>query len=130
MHPVTTSYYLATTPQENRRCREFLAANGEHPGLNYPTVYAERGGQMVGVLSSHHRQQCLAAGPLLVITKHPAIVGMRLLEAYESVLAHAGITSYLFTIEKSLPHWRRAVESFGLQPLRETNHVWVYRKEL
>jgi hypothetical protein len=131
MHPTRTQYFLAQVGAETQHLRAFLKAQGEPVAkLAFPTVYALRDDQVVGVLGSHYHQGCLAAGPLVVATKRPAIVGLRLLEAYEAVLKRGGVRSYLFTIKKTLPAWKAAVEDIGLTPLRETPHVWVYRKEV
>lgn len=131
MHPARTNYYLVTTQQESRRCRAFLAAQGEHTRrIQYPTVYAEREQAVVGVLGSHYRQGCLAAGPLIVATRRPIFVGLRLLEAYEDLLKRSGVRTYMFAVEKTQPHWKAALDAFGLGPLRETDDVWLYRKEV
>ena len=133
MYPATTSYRLCVTPGDYRACHQLQRDEGPDDWpLSYPTVYALRDGIVVGFCSSHIQNGVLYAGPLLVHTglSRLIFVGIRLVEAFETVLRRSGVTQYFFKIDKINDRWQAAISRLGAFPARETEDCWVYRRDL
>lgn len=130
MRPHRTQVFVCTSPADYKRCHTFLTSQEADQPLQYPTVFAEREGEVVGLLTSSTKKQALCAGPLVIGTKKPAFVAIRLLEAYEKVLALAGVQRYLFCIDKTNAKWNTVVQQCGLTPYHETDTAWWYSKKV
>ena len=134
MHPSQTLYRLATTPADYRRCHVLLRSQGATHRLAFPTVLAERGGTLLGFLSTNPNDRAIVAGPLVLMTNghNLGIVAMRLIEAYERILTLAGVASYHFAIPRgdAFEPWRNIVNRVGIMPYAETETHWWYKREL
>lgn len=121
-----THYRLATCPVDYRKCRALMP---EPVPLSFPTVMAERNGQVVGFLATQPKKDAVVAGPLWLRERAP-FVTLRLLEAYDNVMRAAGIAAYHFHIEGANPTWRSQVERLGFEPWHgDETGVW-YRRTL
>ena len=91
-----TEYMLATSAQDYRRCKEFLAANGmEDVKLSFPTVYAKRYLSIVGVLGTLPRDDMILAGPLMIsVDGNAGFIALNLKLVYESLLRKVGVKLY------------------------------------
>jgi hypothetical protein len=90
-----------------------------------------RAGHLLGFLATTPSTKAVIAGPLVVAPglPRPAIVMMRLIEAYEVILAKAGIRAYLFHVETGNPGWRTIVEEAGHEPFStDATGAWYQRK--
>lgn len=132
MRPRETSYRLAYSPRDYQKCHRLLVDLGQpEPQLSWPTVMAFRGIQVVGCLSTQPSKQAIIAGPLAISTPRPIITAMRLIDAYEGILRHAGVTMYEFAIELDKnPQWLQVVSKFGVIPYYHDARVVWFRREL
>lgn len=131
MRPSSTIYRLVHGQRDLRACRAMARAQGINRTLGWPSVCADRNGQILGFLATTPSRKAVIAGPLVVTPglQRPLIVVMRLIEAYEVVLRKAGVTSYLFHVETANPFWRRIVEEVGHTPFSEdATGAWYQRK--
>lgn len=97
--------------------------------LSFPTVLAERAGEAVGFFSTHGDKRAVIAGPIVVTDKRKGFVTLRLAEAYENVLRHAGVREYLIYVKPGEARWIETLEAIGF--VRWTEHdgfLWFKRK--
>jgi len=96
MRPTSTRYRLATEADDDALN---ALPKGEVP-RRFPTVVAERDGEIVGYLATHDRPDMILAGPLEVTLPADAnrgVMAMRLIQAYEFVLGQVeGVRSYFY----------------------------------
>src|SRR5262245_15791229 len=125
MKPRDTTYRLVTRPQEYQRCHQFLKDQGyDEPRLTYPSIMAQRGEELIGVLATQPRSDAIVAGPVAV-SKGGLITAIRLFEAYERLLWHSGVRSYYFGVEKANTSWIEQLNRFGLIACQVTDEaVW------
>lgn len=134
MHPEEISYRLVTTPSETTLAHEFLLSLGEDvPRLGFPTVLAWEGDEIVGLFSTLPRKDMIIAGPLAFKSHegNQLVRLIRLVEAYESVLRHAGVTQYLFFVPDKHARWKEFIErTLDTEPIQvETDRTW-YKRDL
>ena len=98
----------------------------------FPTVVAERDGEIIGCLATQEEPSCVVAGPLVVKDgRLKAICGIRLAEAYENVLRAAGVTTYYFCIDREHEAWIKSALRMGTFTLYgDEGHQLVFRREL
>jgi len=125
MRPRKTKYRLA----QRGDYRKAHKLTGWKARMSWPTVVAERDGELIGVIGTHARRDAVVAG--FLYAPHP-IVALRLIEAYERVLRLAGVREYWFSLAKDAPErWRRVVEENPdlVEPRGERDGVsWFKRK--
>jgi hypothetical protein len=132
MKPVKTLYRVADNSGDYKKChallREFMPE--EERTFNWPTVVAERDGEIVGFLATYVVKGFIEAGPMVIAVEgHKSFVALRLVEAYENLLQLLGYKSYIFSIKKSNKKWVEAVERGGnLKPYSETEDYFWYQK--
>lgn len=117
--------------RDKRRCRKIADAQGITDPCSFPTVLAERDGQVLGFLATARSDKAVIAGPLVIApeARRPVIVMMRLIEAYEVVLKRAGVVSFYFHVAEANPMWRRLVEKMGHKAYhRDDAGQWYRRK--
>jgi hypothetical protein len=133
MKPVKTLYRIADNSGDYKKCHALLReiAPEEDRKFNWPTVVAERDGEIVGFLSTRTLHGRIEAGPMIIgVEGHKSFVALRLIEAYENLLNLLGYKGYIFSVRKSDPKWVKAVEhGADLKPYAETeDRFWYYKK--
>src|ERR671914_1764118 len=135
MLPRETHYRLAHSPRDYARCHALLRQHGPVVKLGWPTVLAERRGEVLGFVSTRPDQRVIVAGPLVVNgTPRPGIVVMRLADAYDRVMRKAGVTSYLFHVEPGNARWLEmlrdlgAASGFEVVAPAEDGGTWIRRR--
>lgn len=101
MHPINTHYRLADSPTDYKACRDLFADNhGADPTqpLRWPTVIAERDGEVIGFLATLPLEGRIMAGPLELKGGRNMITFLRLIEAYTNVMKTAGVTQFEFFV--------------------------------
>jgi len=91
-----TTYRLATQPDDYDTCRLFV------PGkFGFPTILAERDGELLGFLGTHPRDDAVVVGPIFVREdkRGTGFIALRLIESYEKVLHAAGVSEYLLSAD-------------------------------
>lgn len=124
-----TTYRLATSPADYKRCQAFMREHQPPVPLSFPTVMAERDGEMVGLLSTHTKHGAVVAGPL-VLRKGHGITMIRLIEAYDTVMWRAGVRSYHFHVSAGNAKWRSQIERAGLAAWREDEQGAWFKRSL
>lgn len=129
MIPTRTTYRLAKSPADYRRCR---ALQTTPDTLSFPTVMAERDGAVIGFLATQPRRDLLVAGPLVTTLtgQAAAILIMRLIDAYEAVLRQAGVTLYLFSVERTNTAWLAKVAALGATPYEQGDTLVWFKREV
>lgn len=131
MKPNSTIYRLARPGGEYNRIRSIVRREGFGVlHAMWPTVVAERGGRVVGVLATQRRDDMILAGPLAIEGSANPIMFIRLVEAYENVLRAARIRSYYFTVEKSNESQIARVKELGIQQVEDANNYLIFKREL
>ena len=133
MKPIKTLYRVADNSGDYKKCHALLReiAPEEDRAFNWPTVVAERDGEIIGFLSTRDLRGRLEAGPLIIgVEGHKSFVALRLIEAYENLLSLLGYKGYIFSVVKSNPKWVKSVEQgANLKPYAETeDRFWYYKK--
>lgn len=132
-----TTYELATTPQDFRKCHKLLNDGGvTFTKLQSPTIMALRGKDIIGVVSTFPYKDYIIVEPLYVdmeaVNGNPAFVVKNLITAYETVLMLAGVHSYRFSVLKENEGWMNVVlKSETAKPIYtdpETGEVWFERE--
>lgn len=130
MHPSKTIYRLAA-PEDTLACNALLEAQfGQSWPLGFPTIVAERDGEILGLLSTNTEcQWALMAGPLAL--KHPSfIIVLRLCEAYEVALQLMGVTRYCFFISAWNKKWIRQATEMGCKIIRSNDKNLFFERLL
>lgn len=132
MRPRDTVYRLATSPRDYARCHALMRAQGPDVGLTFPTVFAERGTQVVGLLGTRPSDKAVIAGPMVLSpdVSRANILAMRLGEAYEEVLRRAGVTVYHLHVASGQRAWADILARAGFEPWQnaEDGGTWYQRR--
>lgn len=131
MHPTNTIYRLVKK-HEYKICHKLIRDNKiPNCRLTYPTVVAERGDKIIGVLATMPDKLRIIAGPLVVdpSIKVRSFIALRLIEAYEMILRLSGVSFYFFNIFKTDDKWIKIVEKHS-KFLGEGKIFRAYRKEV
>lgn len=130
MYPAHTIYRLAVI-EDLPACNAILEAQfGQSWPLGFPTVVAERDGEILGLLSTNTEcNWALMAGPLAL--KRPSFITvMRLCEAYEVVLRKMGVTRYCFFISVWNNKWIRQATEIGCKVIRSNDKNLFFERLL
>lgn len=138
MRPRDTKYRLAASPRDYQKCRAlFIENHGAEPlrSFSFPTVVAERAGEIVGFLSTWDQKTALIAGPLEVKGGKNMFMFIRLIEAYENVLRAAGVKRFLFftrlgRADSFDPERVKEFSGFGVKFLRTEAGQAIFVKEI
>lgn len=101
MKPRNTTYRIAHSSKDYHACRELFAQNhGADPSVHFqwPTVVAERNGEVIGFLTTERSHGRIMAGPLEVKGGKNIFIFIRLIEAYTNVMRAAGISFFEFYV--------------------------------
>lgn len=95
-------YVMARTPNEFRKAHELMRAEGvEDTPLGFPTVLAFEGDVVVGLFSTVPKKDTIIAGPMVLKSDRPRkFTALRLMEAYDSIMRTAGVSTYTTFIER------------------------------
>lgn len=107
MQPSATIYRIATDDDEP----SLLVMPNGLVARRFPTVVAERDGEIIGYLGTHDRHDVILAGPMdicLESERAKGVIASRLIQAYETVLLLAGVDFYFYTVRNG--KWREATE--------------------
>jgi hypothetical protein len=98
----------------------------------FPTVVAERGGEIIGCLATQEESSAVVAGPLVVKDgRLKAIAAIRLAEAYENVLRLVGVNGYYFCIDIEHEGWVKSAMRMGTFKLHsDEGHQLVFWREI
>lgn len=128
-----TEYYLARTSQDYKACHDLVQEEGlEEHQLSFPTIMAIKDGELTGFLSTNISKKQIVAGPLVIKSgarRYWTLI--RLIERYENVMRHTGITEFIFSVDAKMSEaWLDKVyELFHFTPYTEHNgRLWFVRK--
>lgn len=132
MIPRDTLYRLAHSPRDYGACRALMLSQGQDATCSFPTVLAEREGKIVGFCATQPRKDAVVAGPMAVSKDlpRPGITIIRLGEAYENVLRHAGVKVYWFHVEPHMKEWADILRRVGFEPFAEDAEGIRFRRVL
>jgi hypothetical protein len=133
MRPRDTIYRLAHGQRDLRACQAIARARGiTDATMGWPTVVADRQGQLLGFLATTPSKKVVQAGPMVIApgVALPALIMMRLIEAYEVVLKRAGVTQWFFRVEYTNQGWDRMVKKCGHVAYHQDALGTIYRREV
>lgn len=132
MRPRDTIYRLAHGQKDLRACQAIARARGLDVTLGWPTVVADRRGEILGLLATRPSKKAVEAGPLVIATgvSLPALTMMRLIEAYEVVLKRAQVRFYFFKVDYTNAAWDRMVKKCGHQTYHQDGSGTIYRRAI
>ena len=127
LQKLRSSYRVAETSDYDE-CLKLLEEKGLACEILYPTVIEERGGKIVGVLSTKSRGEMFVAGSFCCSS---IFSGIKLGELYEKVLLDMGIKRYVFFIDKKDTKWINSIERFfGIKPFSSDEDSYWYLREV
>lgn len=129
MHPDSTLYRLSTPADEP----SLYAMPHGLVARRFPTIVAERDGEVIGYLGTHDDDAAIVAGPMdiaLESDRAKGIVALRLIQAYETVLIHAGVDHYFYAVAD--PKWAEATLRSPRTTLcaQSADGVFLFKREL
>ena len=133
MKPARTKIRLARPGGEWNRLYAMAKRAGGRPhkgDFGFPTVVAERDGEVIGFLSTWPSDKAVFAGPLVVDGGKNPFLFIRLVEGYENVLKAAGVKVYLHHIDKEREEHVGMMERLGFSRYREVDTGWLMKREL
>ncbi len=96
--------------------------------IGWPSIVAERDGEIIGWLITQERDDAVSAGPISANSAHTA---KNLIQAYENLLKALGIIQYLFCINKKNKKWLKLVKKLGIyEPYDEGSDTVSFRRRL
>lgn len=131
-----TLYRLATSPRDYARCHAMLREQtGSDTPLQFPTVMAFEGEELVGFLGTHPSEHAIVAGPLVMMPgKRSIFRWRRYVEAYENVLMAAGVHIYLTSVSEKDEDYLKVLDQIvaagGGRIYARTNGEVVYLRDL
>lgn len=131
MIPRDTVYRLARPGGEYNALYAMARREGMDGGkMAWPTVVAERGGKVVGFLSTHPRDDAIVAGPAVIAGGRNMLMLLRLWQAYDELMRAAGVRFYFFGVDKgNLQHIAR-VKSLNVPSIGEDEEQVWFKREL
>lgn len=133
MRPARTTIRLARPGGEWNRLYALARRAGGRPhkgDFQFPTVVAERGGEVIGFVSTKVFNDGIIAGPLVIEGGKNPFLFIRLAEGYENVMRAAGVKAYLHEIDKERPEHVGFMERLGFTRWGETPKSVVMKREL
>lgn len=131
---MSTMYRLASSSADYKKAHAFLSEEDAKPKrLSFPTILAEREGELVGVLGTWPSDQAVVAGPIAVRPLNggnPSFLLLHLAEAYENILRAAGVKFYLTSSRSDNTTFLTTLEEIGFERYAEENDVVWLRREL
>jgi hypothetical protein len=133
MRPSKTKIRLAKSGGEWNRIYAMAKRAGGRPhkgDFGFPTVVAERDGEIIGFVSTWPTDEAIVAGPLVIEGGRNPFLFLRLAEGYENVLRAAGVKCYLHHIDKENEKHVDFMERLGFTRWREVETGWLMKREL
>ena len=128
-----TDFRLARTSGDYRKCHQLVRnLNVDNKTFSFPTILAERDGELIGLMGTIPVNGAIVAGPLVVkVDGNPGPVMIRLVEAYDNLLRGIGVKCYLFFLFPKDKRQREMVErALDTPPLKvENGKIW-YRRDV
>lgn len=126
-----TIYRLARPGGEYNTLYKLMEREGlARSKLGWPTVVAERDGEIIGFLSTHTDGDLILAGPLVIRGGRNPFTFVRLAEAYENMLRLASIRLYFFNVEKSNSAQVERVKALGFPICGESETHIMFKRTL
>lgn len=116
--------------KDYRAAHQFIASEGfARSTLGFPTIVAEREGELIGLLGTVIKDNMILAGPLVIKSDRPrSFTLVRLVEAYEAAMRHIGVKSYIFGSDN--PKLLEHLTELGLKPYAVENGVSFFVRKL
>jgi len=95
--------------------------------MAWPAIIAENDeGEVKGIMATEDREDAVVAGPIMATSGK---IAMSMINRYENVLRNLNITTYLFSIERKLNKWIKAVAKDGRAKMidQTETHMWFRR---
>jgi len=95
-----------------------------HSKIQQPIAVAIRNHKIVGAIATHKRGDAVVAGPMWVDNKidSPGLMVAQLVDTYEAALAHCGVTSFYFSVDKDeFSEWLDLIVKSGVYEVIEDN---------
>ena len=128
-----TQYKIAASATDYRKAHELVKSEGlpDHP-LNFPTVMAIQGDEVVGILGTDTSGEFIIAGPLVLKgDRLRAFTLIRLIDFYDAVMREAGVTAYIFSVEDGNTKWIDKIDkTFSLSPYAHKDGRAFYVRNL
>lgn len=129
---MTTTYKIAETAQDYKRVHALIKSEGmEDAALAFPTIMAIEDDEVVGCLGTNTQQSMIIAGPLVLKSdKKRSFTIIRLVEAYELVMRHCKIKSFIFSTDLTNEKWLEYIDTvLGFTPYhKDAERAWFIRK--
>lgn len=122
--------YRIATKKDYRTLHAFMAEQeAERNTLGFPTVLAEKDGEILGLLGTLVKSNLIIAGPLVIKKDRPRYFTIiRLVEAYEAAMLSLGVTSYIFGT--SDPKFLQYAKELGLESYAEKDGISFFIRKL
>lgn len=132
---MTTVYKVAESGADYKRVHGLIKAEGVENAdkLSFPTIMAmdDESGECVGCLGTNTEQGMIIAGPLVIKRdRRRTHTIIRLVEAYEAVMRHCKIKSFIFSAKADDEQWLRYIdEVLGFTPYyKDDAYAWFVWK--
>ena len=125
-----TDYKVVSNPAHYRACHKFLRDNKVKPvKLTYPTLVAERKGEIVGIMGTLRSDKAVIAGPVYVSIPN-SMVPFRLIQTYELFLKSQGIKKFIFSVDTYNHKWLNMIERAGVynRTRLKGQNIWFERE--
>ena len=130
MIPWDTVYRCAASERDYRKCKAFMAQDGHDHDLRYPTLMALRAGQLVGMMGTEPSEEAILCGPLVVDKSlpNPSFVIMRLWDAYEALMAQAGVQTFMFYVRRDNTRWLNWCTRLGVEIVGSSGEFFWFQR--
>lgn len=126
------SYVICMKDRDYQTAYKFLKGTEfEDVALSYPTIMAVQEGTVLGMLGTHPNKKMIIAGPLYIKGNMllKAMLEVKLVDAYESLLINLGVKAYVFYVKKNDRRRINMLREIDLRPQWETEgSVWYIRR--
>lgn len=122
--------YRLAKPGEYPKLHAFAKEHSGHSiAMTFPTVVCEDDGEVRGLISTVPHKKAIIVGKF--VSTSP-FIALRLIEAYENLLRHAGVTLYLFPVatDDGGKMSNTLSRTFGIQPYASDEENDWYKREI
>ncbi len=136
MYPAKTTYRVIIQPNqaEEKRLkalwRKYRSVCGKWERL-FPLIVAERDGQIVALLGAKAAPEAVILGPLVVdLPGNRLPVAMRMIDLCNMTLKAAGVSRYIFHVNRTAKAYYRSVLQLGLTPYDEDRKGYWFAAQI